>query len=180
MHPEAVEVLPGQVDSAGGIVLGHVLHMLDDLQRRADPVRQLDPVRGADAEDTEHHVSHRIGGQGAVTQQVIEGVVAGDQLVLPVGRDEPAERLRRQTAFPDGRCQRLDDRECGRPAPDSVKIGFQRVEQCEPVAARLVTDVVDEAGESVDGEQVLPLPGRQDQRRHREVLGGSRPQHILG
>ncbi len=154
--------------------------MLDELERCADPVGQRDPVRRLDTEDAQHHVSHRVGGQGAVTQQVVEGVVTRDELVLSVGGHEPAERFRLQAALPDGRCQRLDDRERGRTTPDPIKISFQGVEQGDPVAGRLITDVVDEAGKSVQGKKVPPRPSGQDQRGHREVLRGCRPQHVLG
>ena len=57
------------------MVLGDVLQVLDDLQARADAVRQRDALGGGGAEDAQHELADRRGRQAAVVEQLLEGLV---------------------------------------------------------------------------------------------------------
>ena len=102
----ALAVLP-----AGPQVLGHVLPVLGELQRGAHQVGEPFPVRCGGAEDVQHDPADRVGRQAAVTEQLGEGLVAGDPLVLAVRLDQVEERLGGDRVPRDGRRERPDHRE---------------------------------------------------------------------
>ena len=90
---EALHVLGGQVDAVAAEVLGDVLEVLDDLQGGADRVGAADPLGGRGAGDGEDEPADGVGGQLAVGEQVVVGLVPPDQLVLAVGLDQAEEGL---------------------------------------------------------------------------------------
>lgn len=90
---KALHVLGGQIDPVAAEVLGDVLEVFDDLECRADRVRETDPLGGRGAGDGEHETADGVGGQLAVGEQVVVGLVAGDELVLTVGGDQAEEGL---------------------------------------------------------------------------------------
>ena len=128
--------------------------MLDDLKRVADLVRKRDPVWGGDAEHAQYELADGRGGQLAVVEQLVERVVARDDLVAPVGLDQPQERLAWKTALTRGDGECAHHRVLG-----MVEFALDLVEQLEPVSRGLVSDVVDEPREAVDSEQVAAKTG---------------------
>lgn len=198
-HVEAAHVLGGQVDPVTAEVLGDVLDVFDDLQGGADGVGAADAFGGAGAGEGEHEATDRVRGQLAVADQVGVGLVARDPLVLPVGLDQPEERLGGQVVGaddgPEGLQQRVP-RRAVRAAEHPVQVRLQGVEHGGPVVDRggveseeygvvsaggevAVADVVDEAGVPVDGRQsVAPGAGQEDGGdgevlRRRLVEGGA-------
>ena len=164
--------------------------MFDDLQRRADGVGEPDAGGARGSGDLQDEPADRVGGQLAVGEQIVVGLVAPDQLVLAVGRDQSEERLGRQRAAPHGRHQGAQQRMAWAPGPpveDPPQVGLEGVEHGQPVVGLVrvdaemtgvgaagrevaVADVVDEARETVDGHQVVTPGARQEERRHGEVL----------
>ena len=86
---EALEVLQRQVDPVLAQILGHVLAVLGQLQRRADPVGELDTSRRGHAEDPQHELADRVCRERAVALQLGPGAVAAAALIEPVGLDQP-------------------------------------------------------------------------------------------
>ncbi len=157
-------------------VLGDVLPVLGQLQGGAYQVGEPFPVRGSRAEDVQHDAADGVGGQPAVGQQLIEGLVAGDVLVVAVGLDQVAKGLGRDGALRDGGCERLDHLQPGDVAawagiqPGQIRLEF--VQQPQPLTRRgLVPHVVGRPGEAVDGSQVLPMAPWQQAERDWKVLG---------
>ncbi len=102
---KTLHVRGGQVDAVAAEVLGDVLEVLDDLQRRADRVGAADPLGRRGAGDGEDETADGVGGELAVGEEVVVGLVPADQLVLAVGGDQAEERLGGQGAAADGRLQ---------------------------------------------------------------------------
>lgn len=90
---EAFHVLGRQVDTVAAEVLGDVLEVFDDLQRRAHRVGAADAIGRGGSGDGEDQTADGIGGQLTVGEQVVIGLVPLDQLVLAVGRDQAEEGL---------------------------------------------------------------------------------------
>ena len=171
-------------------VLGHVLPVLGQLQRGADGIGQLGPRRGEAAEDVEHDPAHRVGRQAAVAEQVLEGLVTGNGLVLPVGLDQVEEGLHRDPAVGHGGPQRAHHAAPGLCAitalarvvravaagVQAAEVGLKLVKQPEPLVRRsLIPDVVRRPGEAVHRHQVPPTAGGQHPQRDREVLARGPP-----
>src|SRR6185437_12381287 len=72
---ETREVLAGQVDAPAAEVLGDVLAVLGDLERRADAVGERDQLLLALSEDAEHDLADRVGRQRAVGPQLLPRLV---------------------------------------------------------------------------------------------------------
>ena len=85
---EAVHVLGGEIDPVAAEVLGDVLEVLDDLERGAHGVGAADPLGGRGAGDGEDETADGVGGQLAVCEEFVVGLVAADLLVLAVGLDQ--------------------------------------------------------------------------------------------
>ena len=168
--PELGEVLLGQVHPPGGVVLGDVLEVLDDLEPAADVVGPAQHVVAADAERAEHQTADRVGRQAAVVEQVVEREVADLLLVAAVGRDQVAEQGERLRVGTQDRRETGDGGVCGPPDHGRDEIRFQPVERGQPVTGVFVADVVGQAGEAVDGEQGGAHTRRQEARGNREVL----------
>ena len=167
---EALHVLGWQVDAPPGGVLGHVLEMLQHLQPAAHFVGGRNSVGGGRLEDGENEVSHGVGRQRAVLEELVEVLVAGLVLVEPVGGQQLVEWLAVQ-AEPGHRRRELDEHlMSGGPGEQAVELGLDPVESRLPVAGVLVAEVVDEPGVAVDGSQVALHGSRQQPERHREVL----------
>ena len=90
---EAAAVLLRQVDAADVEVAGHVLPEVGQLQRRADAIGQSRPLRVERLAQIQHQPADRVGGVAAVVEQLLEGLVALDALVLLEGREQVEERL---------------------------------------------------------------------------------------
>ena len=168
---EAGQVLLRQVDAPGREVLGDVLPVLDELQPGADPIGELDRERIGTAEDGEHQVPHRVGGEPAVRLELLVRRVAADHLVLAVRRHEVGEGLPPDADGADRRAEPAEHRMRGLTHESPVELGLHPVELRAAVALGEIADVVHEASEAVDREQVLALGPRQQAGGHREVLG---------
>lgn len=184
---KALHVLGGQIDPVAAEVLGDVLEVFDDLEGRADRVRETDPLGGRGAGDGEHETADGVGGQLAVGEQVVVGLVAGDELVLAVGGDQAEEGLGGERAAADRGLEAAQQGVARGPVEDPVQVGLEGVQEEHPVLGLLgrhaeqpgvgsaggqvaVADVVDEPGESVDRDEVgAPVLG-QEERSHGEVL----------
>jgi hypothetical protein len=62
----------------------------------------------------------------------------------------------------------------------TLEILLQGAERGEAIAGELVAQVVGQAREAVEGEQVLARRCREDAQRDREVLAPGAPQDLLG
>ena len=133
--PERRHVLLRQVHPALGEVLRHVLPVLGQLQRGAHQVGQALTFRRRGAEDTQDDAPDRIGGQLAVAEQVLEGRIPADRLVLPVGLDQHPERLRGNGAFGRDERELTDNGKRGRAhsGERTVEVLFDGVESAQPV-----------------------------------------------
>ena len=67
-------------------------------------------------------------------------------------------------------CEPAQERVLRLAVEDAVEVVLERVEQREPVAGDLVADLVDEAREAVDRDQVIARPAPEEPQRDREVL----------
>lgn len=90
---KALHVLGGQVDAVAAEVLGHVLEVLDDLERRAHRVGAADPLGRGRSGDGEDQTADGVRGEFTVGEQIVVGLVPLDELVLAVGRDQAEEGL---------------------------------------------------------------------------------------
>src|SRR5205807_8286688 len=170
---EAIEVLGGDVHAAAPEVLGHVLPMLDQLQAAAHRVGEAQAVRGGRVEDVQHQAPDRVGGELAVGQEVLDGLVRVDLLVLAVGGDQGAQRGGGDVAGADGVRQAPQEgilRFAGLAVVDAVDLRVQPVQERQPIAGRLVPDVVHKPGESVQRREVRALAPGQYAAGHGEVL----------
>src|SRR5215471_16052268 len=183
---EGGKVLPRQVDPAVAEVLGNVLPVLNELQSSADVIGETQPLRRGGANNVQHHLADRVGGQLAVPYEVVVGRVARDELILAVGLNEVVERLARDAALLDGPRQGLNRGQFRlATVVDLGDVRLQVVEQLEAsgryrlrarggrqARQRFVADVVSQPGEAVQGGEVrAPLPG-QHAKGDGEVLPG--------
>ncbi len=169
-HAEAREVLGGHVDAAVREVLGHVLAVLGQLQRRADRVRQRDPALVAHAEDRQHQLADGVGRQRAVAAQLLPAPIGRRALVEPVCVDQAHERLARERVASQRGRQRDEQRVRGGAREGAVELGFGPVERLQTVALVGVAELVDEPREAVDRDQAGALLACQQPARDREVL----------
>ena len=179
--PETVELVARQVHTAAAVVLADVLEVLDHLERGAHVVGPRDVDGRIGVEHPQHEAAHGIRGQRAVLAELGPRLVAVDDLVATVRLDEPAERLGRHRAGVDRRREPAENRVAGVAPEGTSELRLEPVELGQPVAHGLVADVVGEAGEAVDREQVPPDPLRDEPRRDREVLirgTGRYPPHV--
>ncbi len=175
--PKRAQILGRQIDAPGGVILADVLPVLGQLQRAAHLVRQPHALRRGEAEDPQHELADRVGGQRAVAEQLLERLIAADELVAAVGLDQPPERIDLEPAGGDRRLQARDQRVVRLPAPDPLQVGLELVKQRQPVALSLVAGVVDQPGEAVHRQQVGPHTAGQEQARDGEVLVPSLGHH---
>jgi hypothetical protein len=176
---EACQVLPGQVDASAHQILAHVLEVLRHLEAAADRVGEGHAIRCRGAEDVKDHVADRVGRQGAVAEQVVERGVGAHGLIHSIRLDELVEGRGRDPRLP------RHDRHAGHSrvprsaaVVDRVDLGVQPVEERDPVALRVVADLVDEPGEAVDGEQRAAKPCTQQAAGHGEVLAPGPGHHL--
>ncbi len=173
---EALEILERQVDASGGVVLGDVLAVLGELQRRADRVRQSDPLGRGGAEHAEHDLADRVGRERAVAAQLLPGPIARDALVGAVGLDQALERLARQRSRPATVCARRCISGCSaHVVRRRARVRLQPVERGQAIARRAVAELVDEAREAVHGQQVGAHAGAAARGWRR---GSSRPRRV--
>jgi hypothetical protein len=144
--------------------------VLGDLERRADAVGERCALRGRFAEHLEHEAPHRIRRVRAVREELGEGRDARRALVAPVGLDQPRERLARERAGSQRRLERAQQRMARLAGEGPVELRLEGVERGRAVALVVVAQMVREAGEAVDREQVPARVGRQQAQRDREVL----------
>ena len=119
-------------------------------------------------------MADRVGGQLAVADQLVEGFVAGDRLVLPVGFDEGPEGVGRDAARTQHDVQPGYRRDlAGEAGGDAGEVGVEDIQHGEPVgwARGAVTGVVDQAGERIACAQRIPVAPGQHPQRHGKVLG---------
>ncbi len=130
---KALHVLGGQVDAVAAEVLGHVLQVFDDLKCGTDRVGQPDPLGGLGAGDAEDQAADGVGGQLAVGEEVVVGLVAGDELVLAVRGDQAEEGLGGQRAAADGGLEAAQQGVARGAVEDAVEVGLEGVEEDQAV-----------------------------------------------
>ena len=91
---EPLAVLAGQVDPADRQVAGHVLPEVGQLQPGAGGVGEPGVLGVEGAGQVEDQVAHRVRRPRAVIEQLREGRILGDLLVLLERRDQRLERVR--------------------------------------------------------------------------------------
>ena len=170
LDAEAPPVLRRQVDAPAAEVLADVLPVLRELQRRADAVRERDPLRRRRAEDVQHELADRIRREVAVVHELVERLVRRLPLVATVRLDQTQERLARERALAHGRPQALQQRVLRLAVEDAVQILLERVEDRGAVAVDLVAELVDEPREAVDRREVSARLAPDEQRGDGEVL----------
>ena len=147
--------------------------MLGELERRADPVGQRDPVGRRGAEDMQDELADRVRREVAVGEELVVGQVRDGLLVPPVRLDQPCERGAGQSELAHRRPEPAQDGMFGLgPVEDPVEVGLEGSEEPEPVAGGGIADLVDEPRVAVDREQVAARRFPQDDRGDREVLAG--------
>ena len=100
---------------------------------------------------------------------------------MTVGRDQPVERLARQVEPAHRRRQAPHDRvRTVLAREDRRELVGQPLQLREPVARRLVAEIVGHAGEAVEVQQVRPQRPRKQPRCDGEVLGARLPEHQPG
>ena len=126
-------------------------------------------VRTGGAENGQHQTPHRIGRQPAVPEQFVEADIGPHQLVLPVGRDQVVQGGRvggpRHEGAGGAGDQRVNSAASG---SASARVGLVADSSCQrrqPVAVVVVADLVDQAGEAIDGQQVGSPAGRAEAAR---------------
>ena len=139
---ERLHVLQWDVDAAYRVVARHVLPEVGELERGARRVGEQHVLLGCIAEDVEHHPSNGVGGVVAVVEDVGVGLEPFRPLVDAVRLDQFAERLLRDLRAPDGVLQCNHDGVRGLAGVGEGELRFPFVEQREPVAGRLVAEVV--------------------------------------
>ena len=82
-HPETAQVFERKINSSFGKVRAHVLPEVRELQGGAGVVGKLLALGIAISAEVQHQVADRIRRIAAVAQQIVEGFVAGDRLILP-------------------------------------------------------------------------------------------------
>ncbi len=126
----------------------------------------------------QHDPPDGVGGQRAVTEELIERLVTSYDLILPVCIYEVSKALHWDRAVSHHPGEPLHHRVPRLAAlPRGIKTGEVRVdviEQPEALTGRgLVPDVVDSPGEVVNRQQVRAKSPRQQPQRNRKVLRGS-------
>ena len=134
---EALEVLLRQVDAPAAEVLGHVLAVLGQLQRRADPIRERDPLRLGAAEDAEHDLADGVGRERAVVPQLLprsrSGRRAGRARLASIRRSNGSRgRPHAAMVAPSAHHQRV----LGAAGERPVELRLQPVERREPILGR--------------------------------------------
>ena len=142
-------------------------------------------MRCGHAEDAEHHAPDRVGGEPAIADQVREGLITRDDLVLAVGLDQVEERLRGQVepvyrfghpldqgVYVVVRPGAVGGAPLSRPgAEGEPELVLDFVEGGHTVTGVVVADLVHEPGPAVKSHEVGPHSRRQQPRGDREVLG---------
>jgi hypothetical protein len=154
--------------------------VLRDLKRAADAVRERDALRCRDAEDAEHELSHGVRRAGAVFEELGEARVAPYPLVAAVRLDEPQEGLARQGAGAQRRREAPQQRVDRLAGEGPLEVLFEGGEGRQAVAGELVAQVVGEAGEAVESEQVAAQGAGQEAQGDGEVLARRAAEDVLG
>ena len=87
------QVLQREIDSSLGMVIAYVLPEIGQLQRGTGEIRKGLPIRIAISAEIENEMAHWIRRIAAVAEQIFEGFVARDRLVLAEGFQQVVERL---------------------------------------------------------------------------------------
>jgi hypothetical protein len=179
VRAEAREILGREIDAPLLAVLGDVLAVFEQLERRADVVRQGDALRRRRARRVQHELADGIGRQRAVAAQRIPARVARDDLITPIRLDQPLERCERETPRSKRWRHALQERVNRDPMRRTSQIRIDRVEQRVAITVRLVTRGVDQPGHAVDRDQVVAQRARKPARRDRKILrAGARQQRL--
>jgi hypothetical protein len=136
--------------------------VLDDLQAAAHTIRQRLALGRQCAGDPQHGRAYGVGRQPAVVEQLVPRRLADDRLVAPVGGDEVEERRRGHVGGGDRPAQPGGDRMAGPTLDRGPQVALQPVEGRRAIAGMLIAEVVGQASEGVDGEQLLTgFPGHE-------------------
>jgi hypothetical protein len=101
-NSEAAQAFEGQIDTALGEINCHVLPEIRKLQGSARAVGKALALFVSIATDVEDDAAHRVGRVAAITEDVIERLVAMYRLVLPKGLEKIGEGLLRNLTGDDG------------------------------------------------------------------------------
>src|ERR1700736_5413043 len=125
-----------------------------------------------------HQFAHRSRREAAIVEELVEGLIATYDLVTTVGLDQTPEGLIRESAGRDGALQAAHHRMLRMTSVvDPIEIPLEPVEQTGAITEGFVTEVVDQACEAVDGQQVSSLPAAEQTGCHREVLAARLGHH---
>jgi hypothetical protein len=109
----------------------------------------------------EHETTDRIGRERAVAEEIVEARVASDRLIAAVRLDESTEGLLRQSRRANRPGQPPQQRVARRlTGEDPIELPVDLVEEGPAVPGRLVSHVVGEACEAVEGPQVVAQVAR--------------------
>src|SRR5438874_2744165 len=162
---EPLQLVLREIDAAERVVLGHVAHDVDQLER--DPERAC-PLAVARAVHRDAGDADRARDLLAVAAQLVEGRIPRLLEILQAAVDERSQRLARN---PEA-LARVGERDERRVLRRRVELRAQRLEPPALLRERqpAVGDVVDLARERVDRRDRPPLLARQHHDPVREVL----------
>lgn len=169
-HAVAREVVEGEVDPiARAQVVADVLQVIEELQRRADPVGEQIELRVVVTEDAQHEATDRIRRAPAIVEELLGVGITRDPQVLREGVEQIEEEALRKAEFGDGRSQVDEERHVGG-HPTLVGEEGTTVARERRGIPELVGEVVGDARERVDAVHVPAQPLRDEERADREVL----------
>src|SRR5205085_6319137 len=113
------------------IVGADVLPEIRELQRGAGEIGKLLALRITISAEIEHEMADRIGGVAAVSEQVVEGFVARDGLVLAEGGEQIGELMPRNVEFADGAGEGNKNGMARVAVVAGVEFGFPLIEQLQ-------------------------------------------------
>ncbi len=159
-----------QIDPAARVVLGHVLEVLDDLQRGADPLGEPDVVRRGLPQKVKNQAAERVGREPAILQELIEERDPQIEPIASVGLDQVVQRLQRKAVRVNGALHRHDNWQDRASGLDPCQVLLDEVQGSRLHVVGLVADVVHHACECVDGAEPCPQSCGKDAESDREVL----------
>ncbi len=135
-------------------------------------VRQRRPLHVERPAQVEHEPANRVGRTAAVAEQILEGVVALDELVLLEGGEQVEERLGRNVKSADGVAQGDEDGMVRLAVVTAAQLLTPPAEQGQGArsAAGLIRQIVGPAAVGVDGVEMTDQGTRQQDRGDGEVF----------
>src|SRR5439155_9067992 len=122
--------------------------------------------------DIKYQPPDRVGAAAAVIDELLEGVIARDALVLLEGVDEIEERVDGDLMAIDRLPQRPINGAARAPAVAVAQLGAELIEILERLldVVNLIAQIIGDATEGVDVAEILSQPLRQEQGNDGEVF----------